>query len=74
MKGNVSVITSISMSLPDINEMISGMLLRTDGEFIRADIKGGEIRSTLAITDECFLGCEDFDVGCLNIVIKRYLR
>ena len=56
----VSVIKSTSMSLSEINEMISGIVLRTDRELMRAAFKGGEVRSMLAITDECCLGCEVF--------------
>ena len=40
---HVSVIKSISMSLSDINEMISGILLRTYRELMRVVFKGGEV-------------------------------
>ena len=53
----VSVIKNISMLLYDINEMISGILFWRDLELMSAAFKGGEVR-LLAITDECFLGCE----------------
>ena len=54
------MIKSISMSLSDVSKMINGILLRTDRELMRAAFKGGEVRRTLAITDEDFLGCEVF--------------
>ena len=50
----VSLIKSISMSLSDITEMLSGIVLGTYRELMRADFNGGEVRRTLAITDECF--------------------
>ena len=40
--------------------MISGTLLPADRELVMVSYKGGEVRRTLAITDECLLGCEMF--------------